>query len=66
MIKYYVWKDNERIAEFYEYEYTEALQFALDNKADEIEKTVWDSEEKYQNREPADEFETVWKKSEVK
>ena len=30
--------------------------------ADEIEKTIWYSEDSYENREPADEFKIAWRK----
>ena len=60
MVKYYVWKDNDRMMDFFDYE--DAFQYAMEYDCDEIEKTVWDSEEDYQNYEPATEFETVWRK----
>ena len=40
----------------------EAIQYARENKCDEVEETAWDSEESYQNYEPADRFRTVWER----
>lgn len=63
MIKYYVWKGNDHICCDGFFDYNDALQFAIDNDADEIEETTWYSEESYENREPADAFRVVWKRS---
>ena len=60
VIKYYVWKDNERFTEEAFDDIDEAIQYARENKCDEVEETVWDSEESYQNYELADRFRTVW------
>ena len=60
VIKYYVWKDNERFTEEAFDDIDEAIQYARENKCDEVEETVWDSEESYQNYEPADRFRIVW------
>ena len=58
LIKYYVWKNNDRIIGFYDFE--DALEYAKEFDCDEIEKTIWASEEDYQNYEPAIDFELVW------
>ena len=60
VIKYYIWKDNERFTEEAFDDIDEAIQYARENKCDEVEETVWDSEESYQNYESADRFRTVW------
>ena len=62
VIKYYVWKDNERFTEEAFDDIDEAIQYARENKCDEVEETTWDSEESYQNYEPADRFRTVWER----
>ena len=62
VIKYYVWKDNERFTEEAFDDIDEAIQYARENKCDEVEETTWDSEESYQNYEPADRFITVWER----
>ena len=61
VIKYYVWKDNERFTEEAFDDIDEAIQYARENKCD-VEETAWDSEESYQNYEPADRFRTVWER----
>ena len=57
--KFYVWKDGDRMENEFD-EYLDALQCALDNDVDEIEKTIWNSEDAYSNGEPADNFCTAW------
>ena len=59
--KYYVWKDGNHVDADGFYNYVDAVEYAKEIDADEIEKTYWLSEEAYKNREPADEFEIVWK-----
>ena len=60
VIKYYIWKDNERFTEEAFDDIDEAIQYARENKCNEVERTEWDSRELYNNREPADRFKTVW------
>ena len=60
VIKYYIWKDDERFTEEGFENMDEAIEYAIENKCTEVERTEWDSEEAYQNREPADRFRTVW------
>ena len=62
VIKYYVWKNDERFTEEAFDDIDEAIEYARENECDEVEETCWDSEEAYDNYEPADEFETVWKR----
>jgi len=62
--KYYVWKDGEHADADGFFDYKDALNYAIENGADEIEKTIWNTELAYQSREPADNFEVVWKKGE--
>lgn len=62
MEKYYVWKDDEHADADGFWDYEDALEFAKEIDADEIEKTCWYSEEAYENGEPADEFVVVWKR----
>ena len=62
--KYYVWKDGEHADCDGFFDYLDALDFATEIDADEIEKTIWNTELAYQSREPADDFEVVWKKGE--
>ena len=62
VVKYYVWHNDERICDDGFYNFEDAFKYAQDYDGNEIEKTVWHSEEVYQNREPADEFETVWRR----
>ena len=63
VIKYYVWKDDERFTEEAFDNIDEAIQYARENKCDEVEETAWDSEGSYQNYEPADSFRTVWERN---
>lgn len=60
--KYYVWKNNDRICHDGFFEYEDAFEYALKNKADEIEKAIWNNKEAYNNYEPADDFVVVWEK----
>ena len=60
VIKYYVWKGNVRFTEVAFDDIDEAIQYARENECTEVERTEWDSEEAYQNYEPADRFKTVW------
>lgn len=60
--KYYVWKNNERFTEEAFNDIDEAISFAKENNCDEVEETVWSSEESYNNYEPADKFKTIWHK----
>lgn len=62
LIKYYVWKDNERFTEEAFDDINDAIQYAIENNCDEVEETAWCDEESYQNYEPADRFRTVWKR----
>ena len=63
MEKYYLWKIDERFMETGFDTFEEAFEIAMNNNCvTEIEKTIWYDEEDYQNRKPADEFETVWKR----
>ena len=62
VIKYYVWKDNERFTEDAFDDIDEAIQYARGNECDEVEETAWDSRKSYNNYEPADRFRTVWKR----
>lgn len=65
MEKYYVWEGNTRFLDIAYDTFDDAFEIAMNNDCvTEIEKTVWNSEEAYQNYEPADEFETVWKRGE--
>lgn len=60
--KYYVWKNGDHADADGFFNYEEALSYAMEINADEIEKTIWESEYAYENREPADRFEVVWRK----
>ena len=60
MIKYYVWENNDRICEFDEDEFMDAIKYAIEHKATDVEKTIWNTRESYNNYEPADEFIKVW------
>ena len=62
VIKYYIWKDNEKFIEEAFDDIDEAIQHERAHKCDEVEETAWDSEESYQNYEPADGFRTVWER----
>ena len=61
--KYYVFKNDEHrdFDGFFDLE--EAISYAMETDSDEVELTVWNSENGYQNREPADYFKTVWKRN---
>ena len=62
MEKYYVWYGCDRNDCGYDC-FEDAFDEVMNNSdATEIEKTIWYEEEAYQNYEPADEFETVWKR----
>ena len=62
MEKYYVWKDNDHADADGFFDYEDALSFAMEINADEIEKTVWYSESDYEDRKPADEFVVMWRR----
>lgn len=58
MEKYQVWVGNDHSDLFDSWE--DAFNWALENNGTEIEKLIWNSEESYNNYEPADEFEPCW------
>ena len=60
--KYYVWKDDDHADADGFYDYDEAYKYAIRANADEIEKTCWKTEEDYENGNPADYFEVVWRR----
>ena len=62
VIKYYVWKGDERFSEIGFDNEDEAIDYAKENDCDVVEKTIWSSDESYNNYEPAIEFKEVWKK----
>ena len=62
VIKYYIWKDNEKFTEEAFDDIDEAIQHARENKCDEVEETAWDSRESYNNYEPADIIRVIWKR----
>ena len=59
--KYYVWSGGDHADSDGFYDFEDAYNFAMEVGADEIEKTCWHSEESYNNYEPADYFEVVWR-----
>lgn len=60
--KYYVWKNNDHADTDGFFNYEEAIKYATEIDADEIENYIWKDESAYQNGEPADEIISVWKK----
>lgn len=62
VVKYYVWKNNDHADDDGFFDFEDALELAREIDADEIEKTIWYSEDGYENREPADKFEIAWRK----
>ena len=63
VIKYYVWKNNERFTEEAFDDIDKAIEYARKNKCDEVEETCWDSRKAYNNYEPADRFKIVWSRN---
>lgn len=63
VIKYYIWKNEERFTEEVFDDIDEAIEYARENECDEVEETSWDSRESYNNYEPADRFKTVWSRN---
>lgn len=59
--KYYVWKDGDHADADGFFDYQDALDYAKEIDADEIEKYFWYDEQSYKDREPADEIVSVWK-----
>ena len=64
--KYYVWKDNDHADADGFFDYDDAYEYAMEINADEIEVARWKDESAYEERQPADDFKTVWRKENLK
>jgi len=63
VIKYYVLKGDEGAGSAPEFNDSKsAVDYAIKIGADEVEKHIWDSEETYNNYEPSDSQEVIWRK----
>lgn len=60
--KYYVWSCGNRVDNDGFFDFMDAYEFAMEVGADEIEKTIWESEDAYENYEPASCFEIAWER----
>lgn len=62
VIVYYVFKNGEKIYNSGFFEMDDAIEYAKEINADEVEAAIWYSGDSFNNYEFADEFKTVWEK----
>ena len=62
VIKYYLYKNGERVMDSGFDKLDEAIECARENNCDEVEMAVWDSRNDYNKRLEANRFKVVWQK----
>lgn len=62
VVAYYVFNNGEKICNGGFSEMEEAIKYAKEIDADEVEAVIWYSRNSFNNYEFADEFKTVWKR----
>ena len=62
VIKYYLYKDDERVMDSGFDKLDEAIEYARENNCDEVEMAAWDNRNDYNKRLEANRFKVVWQK----
>lgn len=62
VIKYYLYKNDERVMDSGFNNIDEAIEYARENNCDEVEMAAWDSRKAYNKKQEADRFQVVWQK----
>lgn len=62
VIKYYLYKDDERVMDSGFDNIDEAIEYARENNCDEVEMATWDNQNDYNKRLEANRFKVVWQK----
>ena len=62
VIKYYLYKNDERIMDSGFDNIDEAIEYARENNCDEVEMAAWDNRNDYNKRLEANRFKVVWQK----
>lgn len=62
VIKYYLYKNDERITDSGFDKLDEAIEYARENNCDEVEMTAWDNRNAYNKRLEANRSKVVWQK----
>lgn len=62
VIKYYLYKDDERVMDSGFDNIDEAIEYARENNCDEVEMATWDNRNDYNKRLEANRFKVVWQK----
>lgn len=62
VIKYYPYKNDERVMDSGFDKLDEAIEYARENNCDEVEMVAWDNRNAYNKRLEANRFNVVWQK----
>lgn len=62
VIKYYLYKNDERVMDSGFDKLDEAIEYARKNNCDEVEMVAWDNRNAYNKRLEANRFKVVWQK----
>lgn len=62
VIKYYLYKNDERVMDSGFDNIDEAIEYARENNCDEVEMAAWDNRNDYNKRLEANRFKVVWQK----
>lgn len=62
VIKYYLYKNDERFMDSGFDNIDEAIEYARENNCDEVEMAAWDNRNDYNKRLEANRFKVVWQK----
>ena len=62
VIKYYLYKNDERVMDSGFDKLDEAIEYARENNCDEVEMAAWDNRNDYNKRLEANRFKVVWQK----
>jgi hypothetical protein len=62
VIKYYLYKNDERVMDSGFNKLDEAIEYARENNCDEVEMAAWDNRNDYNKRLEANRFKVVWQK----
>ena len=62
VIKYYLYKNDERVMDSGFDKLDEAIEYARENNYDEVEMAAWDNRNAYNKRLEANRFKVVWQK----
>lgn len=62
VIKYYLYKNDERVMDSGFDNIDEAIEYARENNCDEVEMATWDNRNDYNKRLEANRFKVIWQK----